>query len=142
MPGKTEFFNPENLDFPLQEEELQQISDRLLAEHAVPQSEIRIICLSRDELRDMKREYFAEDAYTDVISFPMDRSEDLLEGEIYISPKDIARNARKFGTSYRNECARIVIHGILHLLGYDDLTAEDKDEMTRMEDKYLGALDF
>ncbi len=86
----------------------------------------------------MKKEYFDEDVYTDIITFTMDCCEDYLEGELYLSLPRIRENAREYEVSIRQECVRILIHGFLHLLGYDDTTEEERETMCRSEDHFLG----
>ena len=88
-----------------------------------------------DSLRLMKKEYFNQDLYTDVIAFNID--DDPFEGEIYISHDRIKDNAKKFNQSFEDELKRILIHGSLHLCGYDDKTPTEKLEMTSLEENYL-----
>ena len=83
----------------------------------------------------MKKEYFNQDLYTDVIAFNIDHNP--FEGEIYISHDRIKDNAKKFNQSFEDELKRILIHGSLHLCGYDDQTPQDKSEMTSLEENYL-----
>ena len=61
-----------------------------------------------------------------------------IEGEIYISLPRIIANAKKYRNSLNNEFKRIIIHGLLHLVGYNDLTNSDKKQMTSLEDKYIN----
>ena len=97
-----------------------------------------LIILENDEfLRNLKKKYFNQDVYTDVISFNLEDSEAPIEGEIYISLPRIIANAKKYRNSLNNEFKRIVIHGLLHLVGYNDLTNSDKKQMTSLEDKYI-----
>tara|TARA_B000000475_G_C15916311_1_gene414683 strand:+ start:142 stop:426 length:285 start_codon:yes stop_codon:yes gene_type:complete len=86
----------------------------------------------------MKNEYFNQDLYTDVIAFNLNDSSEDLEGEIYISFEAIKINSDLYKTNINNELQRIVIHGTLHLIGYEDNTKEKKDEMTKMEDFFLS----
>ena len=68
----------------------------------------------------------------------MNRNNEDLEGEIYISFDAIKINSNLYKSSINNELQRIVIHGILHLIGYDDNTKEKKNEMTEMEDFFIN----
>lgn len=78
---------------------------------------------------------------TDVLSFPLsDHPERMLEGEVYVNLDQARRQARRHRITLKNEAARLVIHGVLHLLDYDDGTLDDKREMTRLEDAYLQAV--
>jgi rRNA maturation RNase YbeY len=96
---------------------------------------INVISFEDEALREMKKEYFDMDVYTDIISFNID--DDPLEGELYISPERITQNAEKFGQAVNREFARILIHGACHLCGYNDISDEEKTEMTALENRFL-----
>ena len=100
-------------------------------------SVVNIILENDEYLRNLKKDYFNQDVYTDVISFNLEDSNTPIEGEIYISLPRIIANAKKYRNSLNNEFKRIVIHGLLHLVGYNDLTNSDKKQMTSLEDKYI-----
>ena len=97
------------------------------------------IILSNDEkLRQLKKQYFRKDVLTDVISFNLEEKGNPVEGEIYISINRVSENAKKYKQDIGIELKRVIIHGCLHLLGYDDQTPEEKKTMTRLEDHYLS----
>ena len=97
------------------------------------------IILSNDEkLRQLKKQYFREDVLTDVISFNLEEKGNPVEGEIYISINRVSENAKKYKQDIEIELKRVIIHGCLHLLGYDDQTPEEKKAMTCLEDHYLS----
>ena len=99
---------------------------------------ISIILSNDKKLLQLKKKYFQQDILTDVITFNLEENGDPVEGEIYISLNRISENAREFKQNIERELKRVIIHGILHLLGYDDQTPEGKKTMTRMEDHYLS----
>jgi rRNA maturation RNase YbeY len=66
----------------------------------------------------------------------------LITGDIFISIERVRENAAKFGITETDELHRVIIHGVLHLLGYKDKTPDSKQEMTQKEDFYLGKRDF
>ena len=109
--------------------------EMVLSENKHQSADINIIITDDDSLRQMKKEYFNQDVYTDVIAFNID--EDPFEGELYISYDRVKDNAEKFNDSFEGEFKRILIHGTLHLCGFDDQTKEDKSRMTSMEEDYL-----
>ena len=74
---------------------------------------------------------------TDIITFYYNGNHNILDGELYISIDDAIYNAKKFGVSNSDEYYRLVIHGILHLLGYDDQNKNAKLVMKRLENKLL-----
>jgi len=107
----------------------------VLSDNKHQTAEINIIITDDDSLRLMKKEYFDQDVYTDIIAFNID--EDPFEGELYISHDRVSDNAKKFDQTFEGELKRILIHGTLHLCGFDDQTQEDKLNMTSMEENYL-----
>jgi len=99
---------------------------------------INIILTDDEFLRKMKKTYFKQDSYTDVISFNLEDCNENIEGEIYISMDRIIDNAKLLKSSINMELKRIIIHGTLHLIGYDDQTNYQKKHMTKLENKYLA----
>tara|TARA_B100001750_G_scaffold239843_1_gene248584 strand:+ start:606 stop:1046 length:441 start_codon:yes stop_codon:yes gene_type:complete len=118
-----------------------------LANSVISQSEIQegiltIIFTQEELLREMKKRFFREDVYTDIIAFQLNEKNERFEGEIYISPKIASENAKKFGQSVSNELARLICHGCLHLLGYKDGTESEKLNMRSEEDRFLKKFSF
>lgn len=88
-------------------------------------------------LHGLNLAYLRHDTLTDVIAFDLTTGRSL-EGEIYISIPRIRQNATHFGETVDNELHRVMIHGVLHLIGYDDKSAARKAEMRKKEDAYLS----
>ena len=88
-------------------------------------------------LRKLKLKFFEVDAYTDVMAVNLEEHGGDIEGEIYISWRRVNINAKKYNSSVQKEFKRILIHGALHLLGFNDQTEKDKNSMTNLEDYYL-----
>jgi rRNA maturation RNase YbeY len=101
---------------------------------------VNIIFLSIDDLSLMKKEYFEMDVYTDVIAFNLNDPDESIEGEIYLSHEQIIENAKSFSTRPEDELIRVLIHGCLHLCGYEDDTQALKDQMTDIENQYMEKL--
>ena len=99
---------------------------------------ISIILTNDKKLLQLKNKYFQQDVLTDVITFNLEEDGDPIDGEIYISLNRVSENAREFKQDTDRELKRVIIHGCLHLLGYDDQTPEGKKTMNRMEDHYLS----
>jgi len=99
---------------------------------------ISIILTNDKKLLQLNNQYFQQDVLTDVITFNLEEDGDPIDGEIYISLNRVSENAREFKQDTDRELKRVIIHGCLHLLGYDDQTPEGKKTMTRMEDHYLS----
>ena len=126
-----------NIDTP-SEKISSEIISSVLMEEGKTLAEILVIFTSDEILSDLKKEFFNKEHLTDVISFRMnDYTEEKVEGEIYISIPQVERNARKFDQSFSRELSRIIIHGSLHLLNYDDSTIDTKIKMTEKEDYFL-----
>jgi rRNA maturation RNase YbeY len=89
-------------------------------------------------LLDLNIKYLNHDTFTDVITFSY--SDDILEGDIFISIDRIQENAIDLGVSFENELHRVIIHGVLHLLGFEDKTPHDKEVMTEKENEFLAIL--
>ena len=126
-----------NIDTPSEKISTEIISS-VLMEEGKTLAEILVIFTSDEILSDLKKEFFNKEHLTDVISFRMnDYNEEKVEGEIYISIPQVERNARKFNQSFSRELSRIIIHGSLHLLNYDDSTIDSKIKMTEKENYFL-----
>ena len=124
-------------------EPLQQALETVLAGEKRVASSITIILLTNDALRAMKAEHFGMDWFTDIIAFNMNEAnESEIEGELYLSPEQIRLNAGEYGVSFTQEFLRVVLHGCLHLCGYEDSTPTEKNQMRALEDKYLSALEL
>ena len=109
----------------------------VLSHYSINNSQLNIIVTNDEFLRQLKKEFFDVDVYTDVISFNLENKGEPIDGEIYISLERVKENAIEFGISSNSELKRIIIHGVLHLIGYDDKTKEEKMIMTDLENKFL-----
>ena len=113
--------------------------DALFLSHKIYFAKISFIFCDDEYLSKLKLEYFNKNELTDVISFLLseDKSNDL-EGEVYISLDRALENSILYSQDYNKEVMRLIIHGCLHLIGFDDETEDEKEKMTLMEDKFLG----
>ena len=98
---------------------------------------VSVLLVSDDEIQKIHKKYLGNDHATDVVTFPLHEAADPIEGEIYVSWQTTKRNSTLYANTHSNEIIRVVIHGILHLIGYDDSTPELRDEMKMKEDHYL-----
>ncbi len=104
---------------------------------------ILIVFGNKELLKELNNIFFNINYVTDVIAFRLNEYEEKnIEGEIYICLPVAKDNAEYFDEPYEKEIARLVIHGGLHLLGYDDKTKVEKRKMRSLEDKYLKELEF
>ena len=134
---KIEIINNIFSEYQFNKIKISNILDSIIKNENCSFSVVHIILENDEFLRNLKKKYFNQDVYTDVISFNLEDSDAPIEGEIYISLPRIIANAKKYRNSLNNEFKRIVIHGLLHLVGYNDLTNSDKKQMTSLEDKYI-----
>lgn len=99
--------------------------------------EVSILITNNDEIQNLNAEYREKDQPTDVLSFPMD--EECL-GDIAISMDKVLEQAQEYGHSIERELAFLVVHGMLHLLGYDHIEEEDRVLMRSREEVILNDL--
>tara|TARA_B100002051_G_C16742553_1_gene645237 strand:- start:3859 stop:4299 length:441 start_codon:yes stop_codon:yes gene_type:complete len=123
-----------NFEFPLVKKNLKDYCRKVLDHNNYKSSLISLIFIDQEELREMKKLYFKEDAYTDVIAFNFNKNEEDLEGELYLSLQMIENNASNYSVTLESEIKRVVAHGLLHLIGYRDDNDRNKAKMTKMED--------
>jgi rRNA maturation RNase YbeY len=92
------------------------------------------------DLREINSEFLEHDYNTDVIAFDYG-SEGTVSGEIYMSIETIRRNSTVYGTRIKEEILRVMVHGTLHLIGYDDSDEAARKEMSAKEDYYLSKME-
>ena len=100
--------------------------------------ELSIILTNNISLSKLKKKYFNVNQFTDVIAFNLSDEKDCIEGEIYISIDDVKENAKIYSESFENEFKRVIIHGGLHLMGFDDSTEYEKQTMKNLENIFLN----
>ena len=100
--------------------------------------ELNYIFCSDAFLANVNLQYLNHTALTDIITFDTSEDGHLIEGEIYISIERVRENAIKFKVSIDQELHRVMVHGVLHLLGYSDKTSQQKKIMRKKEDAYLS----
>ena len=111
----------------------------LLIKHEQKEINSLNIIIEDDEfLKELKKEYFNQDIYTDVITFNLEDKNKPIDGEIYISLPRVIDNSKTYNSNISKEFKRVIIHGILHLFGYEDITVNQKKEMRLLEDQYIN----
>ena len=95
---------------------------------------------SDERLLEINRDRLGHDFYTDIVTFPLTDCETVLSSEFCISIDRIKENAVTFGRSYESELHRVMIHGVLHLIGFDDHSDEDEKTMREKEEEALKLL--
>ena len=95
---------------------------------------------SDERLLEINRQRLGHDFYTDIVTFPLTDCETVLSSEFCISIDRIKENAETFDRSYESELHRVIIHGVLHLIGFDDHSDEDEKTMREKEEEALKLL--
>ena len=98
--------------------------------------ELTYVFCSDEYLLQINQEYLNHDTLTDIVTFDNSEDPQKIEGDIFISIERVLENGNKLGTS-ETELERVMVHGLLHLLGYKDKKKEDKALMTEKEDFYI-----
>lgn len=99
---------------------------------------IRYIFCSDEFLLGLNQQFLKHDTYTDILTFTLSGEKDPIDAEIYISIDRVKENADKLKQDFHSELKRVMIHGILHLCGYNDHSPEEKLVMRAKENEYLG----
>ncbi len=102
--------------------------------------ELQYVFCSDEYLYDMNVRYLNHDTYTDIITFDLSDKTDFISGELYISLDRVLENSEISVQTFENETNRVIIHGVLHLLGFKDKTEPESEEMRRQEQKCLSLL--
>ena len=105
-------------------------------------SNLEINFISGEDIRLINKTYLNHHYTTDTITFNYSDVVKQIDGEIFISIEDALTNSKKFKVTLSDELVRLVIHGILHLLGYNDQTISDKKTMKRLENKLFSKNNF
>ncbi len=103
--------------------------------------ELAIIFCSDNYLLNVNIEFLNHNYYTDIITFNYCENS-IISGDLFISIERVKENASKFNTTFKHELYRVIFHGILHLIGYNDKTEDEKILMRSKEDFYLKGMDF
>ena len=135
---KINFFFEDTEQFELDKDKYREWINKIIKSEGSVPGFLNVIFVSDKYILQLNKKHLNSDYYTDVISFDYsDPLEENICGDIFISIDTVKANAKKFNQETRNEILRIVAHGLLHLLGYDDKTDEAKNEMKSKEDFYL-----
>lgn len=133
-------FHLEDVDFSFQNEQkrITWLEQAITIENKRP-GEINCVFCSDQYLHNMNVDYLNHDTFTDIITFNYVEG-DLISGDLFISIDRVKDNAEQFNVNFETELNRVLIHGVLHLIGFNDKSAEDAHEIRAKEDFYLTLL--
>ena len=127
---------------PVNNEVIENGVTRLFKSKHINEANLSFIFSDDNLLNSLKREFFKLDHFTDVIAFRLNEYEEKnVDGEIYISLPRAEENSKCYKEPYSKEVLRLIIHGCLHLIGFDDNTKKEKEKMTDLENKNLENFD-
>ena len=137
-----EIFNTSGLDLPFEESEAAFLLSEVSADQNCTFSFVEVVFVDEKEIVRINKEFLERDYVTDIISFRYDEDESNqeIEGTLYCCAQRIQEQSKEFSDSAKEEFLRVIVHGLIHLVGYDDQTPEEKAEMTRLENTYLSKL--
>ncbi|AKQ47065.1 rRNA maturation factor [Rufibacter radiotolerans] len=137
-----EFFT-EEVDFEVKNEtKVKEWLFEIISEYSFEVESLNYIFCSDEYLHQMNVEYLDHDTLTDVITFDNSDIEGVIEGDVFISIDRIVDNATTFNTPIEKELHRVMAHGLLHLLGFDDKTPEKQAIMQSKEEECLALIKF
>lgn len=131
-------FFAENVEMPpfVKEYRLQKWLTSLINAHQKNIGFINFVFCDDEYLLQINRNYLNHDYYTDIITFPY-RQDAVLESDVFISLDTVKDNAKDLNIDFQQELLRVVAHGVLHLLGYNDKTPQDASAMRMAEDEAI-----
>jgi len=119
---------------------LKQIAGELFAELKIAEADLGIALVSAKEMATVNWQFLQHEGATDVITFDHESTRTKLHGELFICIDIAMAQAKEFKSSWQSELVRYVVHGVLHLLGYDDLKPELRRKMKREENRLVRLL--
>ena len=102
--------------------------------------DISVVFVSDKRLLEINRKFLDHDFFTDIITFQYSAGTSVISGDLFISIERVSENAVQLDVPFKDELSRVVIHGVLHLCGYRDKQAVEKNTMRKKEDFYLDSM--
>lgn len=123
---------------PVDEDRFHEAVTAILRDARLEEAKIEILLVDDEEIRALNARFLNHDTATDVISFTLQRDERFLEGQVVLSGETAARSAVEYGWSGADEMLLYLVHGVLHLTGYEDTTDESRRQMRTREREFLA----
>lgn len=137
-----QLYNETSLNLPLTKSVYYKIASAIAEQEQCTFKFIEVVYVDEEEIVRINKEHLERDYITDIITFRYDNIKDIsnIEGTLFCCAPRIFEQAKELNQSPKKELKRIFIHGLLHLVGYDDQSKADRKLMTELEDHYLKTL--
>lgn len=137
-----EIHNPSGHPLPFDKDSVSKVITSVENGENIQLHHVELVFTDEDGIVEINNKYLQRNYVTDIISFRYDDGDDQkIEGTLYCCAPRIVEQSKEFETTGRQEFFRIIIHGLLHLAGYDDQADTEKQKMTEREDYYLQSLE-
>lgn len=123
---------------PITNRSVKSLVSRVMIREDCILNELVLNFVENSEIKRINKKYLKHDYFTDIITFPYNINKKKIEGEIFISPETVKNNGEIYKTGYKMELKRVIIHGCLHLAGYNDKTNKQKELIREKENFYLS----
>lgn len=137
-----QLFNETELSLPVEKHHIEQALQLIQKNESCSFALLEVVFVDENSIVEINKEHLNRNYITDIISFRYDEPgrNDGIEGTLYCCAPRINEQAVELNENYRTEFLRILIHGLLHLVGYEDSTPSQKEHMTRLENTYLSKM--
>ena len=134
--------NNDSAKIKIDKKKIKELVLDILANHSIESSEVSILFTDNAQIKELNSQYRGKDKATDVLSFPQEMDSDIEEvrmlGDVIISLEKIVEQAKDYGVTFNEELCRMLVHGVLHLLGYDHVNGgRQAGKMKRKEEEML-----
>ena len=133
------FFHKESVSFPLDTSAINNWIENAVSSLGYSLKNLSFVFCDDEYLKNINIKYLGHDYYTDVISFDYSKEEGLV-GDVFISVERVKENAKNFKVSFNEELFRVIIHGVLHLCGFNDKTDKEIKEIRKQENHFLSLI--
>ena len=132
------FFYEDDFNLSLNKKEVRFWIKNVVKKENKKLSYLNFVFCTDSYLLELTQKYLKHNSLTDVIAFDFSESKKTIEGDVYISVDRVKENAKKYSPSFKKELLRVLLHGVLHLIGYKDKTKEQKKIMASKENVFVS----
>jgi rRNA maturation RNase YbeY len=126
------------IKLPISQKNVRELVSEVMRNEDCVISELLLNFVSDSRIKAINKKYLDHDFFTDIITFPYNGDKKQIESEIFISLDSVRKNGKFYGSGYKEELKRVIIHGCLHLAGYNDRTKTQKELIRARENYYLS----